>query len=316
MGIQLDSSSVLIIGDGQSALACSHALVNEGRGRFKLAGVVSPSEILEFVRPLRDSSGPVPHRMVVAMDDRRGQLPLAELVTLRFEGVKIQDAASFLEDLGQRVPVRQTRPGDLLFADGFAFDRRQLFLKTVVEWVLTVATLPLWLPMIFLAGLAILLETGRPVLFKQTRVGLGGHLFKVMKLRTMYQDAEKAGPRFASANDSRITPLGRFLRKTRLDELPQLFNVLRGEMALIGPRPERPEFVEQFKELIPYFNYRHSVRPGVTGWAQVSYGYTDDVDGSLEKLSYDLFYIKHYSLAFDVAVLLRTIKTVFGREGR
>jgi exopolysaccharide biosynthesis polyprenyl glycosylphosphotransferase len=258
----------------------------------------------------------LPHRMVVAMDDRRGQLPLPELVTLRFEGVKIQDATSFLEDLGQRVPVRSVRPGDLLFSAGFDFNRVRFGIKTVIEWLIALIALPFCGVLIALAGAAILLETGRPIFFRQARVGLGGRTFRLFKLRTMYQDAEKSGPRFAVAGDTRITRLGRFLRRTRIDELPQLFNVLRGEMALVGPRPERPEFVESFNDLIPYFNYRHSVRPGVTGWAQVSYGYVDDANGSLEKLSYDLFYIKHHTLMFDLQILLRTVKTVLGGEGR
>lgn len=316
MSLSLDMSSVLIVGDGKSAALCSHALINEGRGKFRLAGVVTPAEVTEFFSDEGRGRRGAPHRVVVAMDDRRGQLPLAELVSLRFSGVQIQDVPSFLEDLSHKVPVSATRPSDLVFTDGFRFDRGRFIAKAVGEWILAVLMLPIGLPLIALAGLAILLESGRPVFFRQRRVGKGGKVFELFKLRTMRQDAEAQGPRFAGRGDSRITKVGRVLRKTRLDELPQLFNVLRGEMALIGPRPERPEFVVRYEELIPYFAYRHSVRPGVTGWAQICYGYTDDDKGSLEKLSYDLFYIKRHSLWFDVKIALGTITTVFGFRGR
>lgn len=316
MEVVLDHTSVLIVGDGQTALTCSHTLITEGRGRYRLAGVVPPADFLSFIAPPAEGPSTIPHWVVVALDDRRGHLPVAELVSLRFEGVKVQDAPSFLEDMARKIPVRSVRPGDLLFATGFHFSRPKFWAKTIGEWLIALVLMIVVAPVVAIAALAILLETGRPIFFRQVRVGLGGRRFRVNKLRTMYRDAEKSGPRFATLDDDRITPVGRFLRRTRIDELPQLWNVLCGEMALVGPRPERPEFVEGFKELIPYFNFRHSVRPGVTGWAQVSFGYTDDANGTLEKLSYDLFYIKHHSLLFDLRVLVRTIKTVFGREGR
>ncbi len=315
-----DGSSVLIVGDGQTAALCSHALINQGRGRFRLAGVVPPSQMQDFLRQEAGwtGQGPLksPGRVVVAVDDRRGRLPLAELVTLRFAGVKVQDASSFLEDMGRKVPVRSVLPSDLVFSDGFRSSRRAFWSKSITEWFLALFLLALAAPCIVLAVVVILLESGWPVFFRQDRVGLHGKVFKVIKLRTMFQDAEKTGPQFALANDKRITRFGRLLRRSRFDELPQLINVLRGEMAVVGPRPERPAFVEGFKELIPYFAYRHSVRPGITGWAQVMYGYTDDTNGSLEKLSYDLYYIKHCSLQLDLKILLGTIKTVIQREGR
>lgn len=316
----VDSSSVLIVGDGQTAALCSHALIMQGRGRFRLAGVVPPSQMRDFLRKetgwVGQGRARVPHRVVVAVDDRRGRLPLADLVTLRFAGVQVQDASSFLEDMGRKVPLRSVLPSDLVFSDGFRFPRWAFWSKTITEWFLALVLLVLAAPLILAASIGIFLETGWPVFFRQERVGLHGKVFKVIKLRTMVKDAEKTGPQFALADDKRVTRIGRLLRRTRCDELPQLVNVLRGEMALVGPRPERPGFVESFKELIPYFAYRHSVRPGITGWAQVSYGYTDDTNGSLEKLSYDLYYIKHCSLGLDLKILLSTVRTVLEREGR
>ncbi len=313
MAVALDSKDVLIVGDGAVAATCSHALVLQGGGRFRLAGVVAPGELLDF---LRRPAERLPHRVVVALDDRRGQLPVAQLVALRFDGVRVQDASAFLEDVAGKVPVRSVRPADLVFSHGFRSSRWTWRVKFALEWALALLLLVASAPLMALAAIAILLESGRPVLFRQVRVGQGGRTFRIAKLRTMRQDAEKGGARFASLTDDRVTRVGRFLRRTRIDELPQLLNILRGEMTLIGPRPERPEFVAGFLELTPFFVYRHSVRPGVTGWAQVALGYTDDADGALEKLSYDLYYIKHHSLLFDLRILLMTAATVFRREGR
>ena len=316
----VDHSSVLIVGDGQTAALCAHALINEGRGRWRLAGVVAPAKIQDFLQhdARRDGNGRVraPHRIVVAVDDRRGRLPLTELVNLRFSGVRIQDAPAFLEELSYKVPVRSVHPSDLVFSRGFSFSRWKFWAKTAGEWALSLLALILISPVLAAAAAAIVIDSGRPVFFRQDRIGFRGRRFKVIKLRTMLQNAEKSGPQFAVQDDPRVTRVGRFLRRSRLDEVPQLLNVLRGEMSLIGPRPERPAFVENFKELIPYFAYRHSVRPGITGWAQVSYGYTDDTNGSLEKLSYDLYYIKHHNVVLDAKILLLTIKTVIQREGR
>lgn len=333
---RLDPDAVLIVGAGQAARRCAHALVEKSGGRLRLAGVVSPDELsgwfdpapapdaggngsgngtAERVRP-NGRNGRPPRRVVVALDDRRGALPLDELVRLRFQGIDIVDEQQFLQDLTHKIPVTTIRPSDLVFSEGFKLSRAKQALKIAADWLIGVTLLLLALPLIALAGLAIVLESGFPVFYRQERVGLGGRAFRVFKLRSMRQDAEKDGARFAEENDPRITKVGRFLRKSRLDELPQLINVFRGEMAMVGPRPERPVFVNQFESLSPYFALRHSVRPGITGWAQVMYGYASGSDEALEKLSYDLYYIKHFSLRQDLEILFRTISVVLWGKGR
>ncbi|MFN7964262.1 MAG: exopolysaccharide biosynthesis polyprenyl glycosylphosphotransferase [Acidobacteriota bacterium] len=315
-----ESGSVLIIGQGRSAELCSSTLISRGAGRFRLSGVVTPLQVQELLRPL-DSPHPhgkfrkVPERWVVALDDRRAGLPLESLLQARFRGVKIQNASQFLEDLTGQVPVKQTRPGDLVFSNGFAFSPAWMLLKTVWEWCLAVLLMVLVAPVLLAAALAIKLDDRGPIFFRQTRVGRFGRLFDVIKLRTMRQNAEAAGPQFAALDDPRVTRVGKFLRQTRIDELPQLFNILRGEMALVGPRPERPEFVEQYSKEIEFFDLRLSVRPGITGWAQVNEGYTSDSDGAIEKLSFDMYYLKHMSPLLDMRIVFDTVATVVKCEG-
>jgi len=329
--VSTDRVSVVVIGDGAKARQCAHALINLGRGRFRLAGVIKPADTERYFFPtptdhaeagreLHEVGGVamkrLPGRVVVALDDRRGSLPVDRLVDLRFRGVEVQDVATFLEEMTGKVPVLSIHPADLAYGPGFRLSRAKKVTKAGGEYLLAIAMCALALPLLAAAAVGILIETGSPIFYTQDRVGLRGRIFRVIKLRTMVKDAEKNGPQFSRADDARITPLGRFLRRTRIDELPQLINVLRGEMALVGPRPERPMFVEQYRELTPYFALRHSVRPGITGWAQVRYGYTAGNGEMLEKLSYDLFYIKNLSPWLDCRILLKTIKTVLGMEGR
>ncbi len=336
---RLDADAVLIVGAGHAARRCAHALVEKSGGRLRLAGVVPPHELSRWFDEAAASTdtgngegqenghssaessgngrnGRPPRRVVVALDDRRGALPLDELVRLRFRGIDIVDEQQFLQELTHKIPVTTIRPSDLVFSEGFKLSRTKQALKVAADWFIGALLLVISLPLLALAGLAVVVESGFPVFYRQDRVGLGGRTFRVFKLRSMRQDAEKDGARFAEENDPRITKVGRFLRKTRLDELPQLINVFRGEMALVGPRPERPVFVNQFESLSPYFALRHSVRPGITGWAQVMYGYASGSDEALEKLSYDLYYIKHFSLRQDIEILLRTISVVLWGKGR
>ncbi len=315
-----ESGSVLIIGQGRSAELCSSTLISRGAGRFRLSGVVTPLQVQELLRPLdaphsKGKFRKVPERWVVALDDRRAGLPLESLLQARFRGVKIQNASQFLEDLTGQVPVKQTRPGDLVFSNGFAFSPAWMLLKTVWEWCVAVLLVVMVAPLLLAAALAIKLDDRGPIFFRQTRVGRFGRLFNVIKLRTMRQNAEAAGPQFAALDDPRVTRVGKFLRQTRIDELPQLFNILRGEMALVGPRPERPEFVEQYSKEIEFFDLRLSVRPGITGWAQVNEGYTSDSDGAIEKLSFDMYYLKHMNPLFDLRIVLDTVATVVKCEG-
>lgn len=315
-----ESGSVLIIGQGRSAALCSATLISRGAGRFRLGGVVTPLQVQEMLRPLgaltnTGKKRTVPERWVVALDDRRAGLPLESLLQARFRGVKIQNATQFLEDLTGQVPVQETRPGDLVFSAGFAFSPVWMFVKTVWEWLLALMLSILVLPLLAAAAMAIKADDRGPIFFRQTRVGRFGRHFQVIKLRTMRQNAEAAGPQFAALDDPRVTRVGKFLRQTRIDELPQLFNILRGEMALVGPRPERPEFVQQYSKDIEFFDLRLSVRPGITGWAQIKEGYTSDSDGTIEKLSFDMYYLKHMSPLFDLRIVLSTIATVVKCEG-
>jgi lipopolysaccharide/colanic/teichoic acid biosynthesis glycosyltransferase len=218
---------------------------------------------------------------------------------------------AFFEKVTGRIYLRDLRPSYLIFADGFregpvsAFARRALDL-TVASIALMLAT-----PVLALSALAIKLDSKGPIFFRQDRVGQGGRTFRVVKLRSMCNDAEAAGARFAERGDLRITRVGRLLRASRLDEVPQLWNVLVGDMGLVGPRPERPEFVDSLCLRYPYFRLRSAIRPGITGWAQVRYGYVNEIEGFEEKLALDLYYMKHRSLAMDFVILWQTVKTVF-----
>ncbi|MBP7146654.1 MAG: exopolysaccharide biosynthesis polyprenyl glycosylphosphotransferase [Acidobacteria bacterium] len=320
-GLSVSTNSVLIIGEGQRARMCAHTLVQRGRGRFVLAGVIPPDEARSVLLQRGSSvlagvaDGRVPGKIVIASRDAEA-IPSDLLVALRFAGVEVQDATAFVEDFTGQVPVRSLVPSELVFAPGFRISRPALAVKTVIEWLIACVLLALALPLIGLAALAILLTDGQPIFFRQTRIGLGGREFRLVKMRTMRKDAERHGPAFCAEGDSRITAVGQVLRRLRIDELPQLFNVLRGEMSLVGPRPEQPAFVREFHQLSPYYTLRHCFRPGITGWAQVNFGYADNAEDTLEKLSYDLFYIKNFSLALDLRIWALTAWVVLTARGR
>ena len=256
------------------------------------------------------------HRVVVAMPDRRGTAPMLELLDLRMKGVKIEEAASWLEKISGKIEVESLYPSWLVFGHGFrrssTFQLTRRFISILVSLVGLILTAPL-IPLIMLV---IKLDSPGPVFYRQRRVGKGGHLFDVIKFRTMRQDAEAGnGPQWAGERDPRVTRVGKFLRSSRLDEIPQLWCVLKGDMAFVGPRPERPEFVEWLSREIPYYGVRHIVRPGLTGWAQVRYKYGSTVDDAREKLQYDLYYIKNASIGLDLLIMFQTIKTVLLRRG-
>jgi sugar transferase (PEP-CTERM system associated) len=256
-------------------------------------------------------------RVVVSLTDARGKLPMDKLLEMRLDrGVAFDHLASVYEKYTGKIAVENLRPSWLIFAEGFRKTRALGAAKRAIDIVLSLVGLTLLLPVVvIIAGLVKLTSRG-PVFYHQTRVGHYGRHFVVHKFRSMQTDAEAAtGAVWASANDARVTPLGRWLRSTRLDEVPQLWNVLIGEMSLVGPRPERPEFVSKLTETIPFYGVRHGLRPGLTGWAQVRYTYGASVEDALEKLQYDLFYMKHVSIAFDLLILFLTIKTVVLRRG-
>jgi sugar transferase (PEP-CTERM system associated) len=278
-----------------------------------LEGVPTREEVAAHLLDLR---GKRAHRVIVAMPDRRGTLPVIELLQLRLDGVKVEDATSWLEKMSGRIEVENLYPSWLIFAEGFRFSAGFMALRRLISVSLALTGLLLILPVIPLVVLAIKLDSRGPVFYKQQRVGRNNIPFYVYKFRTMTQDAEaKTGAVWAGANDPRITRIGKFLRSSRLDEIPQLWCVLRGDMAFVGPRPERPEFVEWLTKEIPYYPVRHVVRPGVTGWAQVRYKYGSTVEDAKEKLQYDLYYIKNISIGLDLMIMFQTVKTIILARG-
>jgi len=256
------------------------------------------------------------HRVIVAMPDRRGTIPMPELLELRMQGVKIEEATSWLEKIYGKIEVENLYPSWLVFGEGFRRSTAFRLVRRAVSFVISLIGLILALPLFPLIMLAICLDSKGPVFYTQTRVGKAGRIFKVVKFRTMRQDAEaENGPQWAGNGDPRVTRVGKFLRSSRLDEIPQLWCVLKGDMAFVGPRPERPEFIEWLSKEIPYYGVRHMVRPGLTGWAQVKYKYGSTVEDSREKLQYDLFYIKNASIGLDLLIMFLTVKTVLLRRG-
>jgi sugar transferase (PEP-CTERM system associated) len=256
------------------------------------------------------------HRVIVAMPDRRGTIPMPELLELRMQGVKIEEATSWLEKISGKIEVENLNPSWIVFNEGFRRGPGFVIARRILSVIISLIGLILTLPLLPFILLAIRLDSKGPVFYTQTRVGKTGRLFKVVKFRTMRQDAEAAnGPQWAGNNDPRVTRVGKFLRTSRLDEIPQLWCVLKGDMAFVGPRPERPEFIEWLSKEIPYYGVRHMVRPGVTGWAQIKYKYGSTVEDAREKLQYDLFYIKNASIGLDLLIMFQTIKTVLLLRG-
>jgi len=254
-------------------------------------------------------------RVVLSLRERRGGTPVQQLLGLKLAGIRVEDVHSCRERISGEIALEHLTPSWLILSDGFEKSRVLLASKRAIDIFVASFILLLVLPLLPVIALAIYLETGRPIFFCQNRVGYKGAEFELLKFRSMVQDAEKDGPRWASREDSRVTKVGRFLRKTRLDEIPQLFNVLRGEMSLVGPRPERHVFCSMLETKIPYFNLRHSIRPGLTGWAQVKFRYTANLDDAREKLALDLFYVKNLSLMVDFVILFETAKVVLLGRG-
>ncbi len=255
-------------------------------------------------------------RVIVALADRRGTMPIRELLDLRLTGVKIEEAGGLLEKATGRIELDGLHPSQLIYSEGFKLNPGFLLARRIVSILIASTTLLICLPLIPILAVAVKLSSHGPIFFRQERVGRRGETFKVIKFRTMRVDAEATtGAVWAGKNDPRVTSVGRFMRKTRLDEIPQLWNVLKGDMGFVGPRPERPEFVQWLEEQIPYYALRHIIRPGLTGWAQVKYQYGASLEETKRKLEYDLYYIKHMSLSLDLYILFETIKTVLLRRG-
>jgi len=256
------------------------------------------------------------HRVIVAMLDRRGTLPVEELLDMRLAGVKIEEATSWLEKISGRIEVEQLYPSWLIFTDGFRSSSFFGMVRGALSFSVALIGLMMALPLLPFIYLAVKLDSPGPALYRQQRVGRGNSRFTCYKFRTMRQDAEAdTGATWATDDDPRITRVGKFLRTSRLDEIPQLWCVLKGDMHFVGPRPERPEFVDWLSRTIPYYGVRHMVKPGITGWAQVQYKYGNTIDDAREKLQYDLFYIKNAAVGLDLLILFQTIKIVLLGRG-
>jgi sugar transferase (PEP-CTERM system associated) len=255
-------------------------------------------------------------QIVIAMPDRRGKLPVEALLTCKMQGIQVEEWTTFYEKVSGKIMLENLRPSWMIFSSGFSVSPLLRLLKRLGDILLAGIGLILTAPLLPVIAMLIKIESRGPVFFTQERVGQNGQLFVLIKFRSMYDDAERiTGPICADENDLRITGVGRWLRRTRLDELPQLLNVLRGEMSFVGPRPERPFFVEQFAKEIPYYTQRLSVKPGITGWAQVNYPYGATQEDAVEKLRLDLYYIKNISLLLDLFIVLKTAKIALLGQG-
>lgn len=319
---------VVVYGAGESAAAIEALRRRADRRGFLILGFVaanSDERSVRFDRILDSGSSLVQicrelgaAEVVVAMDDRRRGFPIAQLLECRLAGIDVTELLTFLERETGRVRIDVLNPSWMIFGQGFRRDPLRLITSRTLDLVASLSVLTITLPVMLLAVLAIKLEDGwrAPVLYRQRRVGFRGQPFDVLKFRSMRTDAESDGrPRWARSGDPRVTRVGSFMRKVRIDELPQLLNVLRGQMSLVGPRPERPEFVAELAERIPYYIERHCVKPGVTGWAQLCYPYGSSEQDALEKLQYDLYYVKNNSLLFDLTILLQTVEVVLLGKG-
>ena len=322
IGREMFRERVYVLGAGERAQAIVELLRMRKDAGMHVVGwdgvLANRSEHKEaFSAALERLSGARPQvdRVIVALEDRRGVFPMNELLGLRFNGVVIEEAGNLLERLTGKLYLDGLHPSSFIYSEGFRVKPSQQIARRIVSTLAAAAGLLLFLPFFPFVVLMVRLSSPGPIFFRQTRVGLGGKNFSVYKFRTMRTDAEVAGAKWATKNDPRVTGVGRFMRKTRLDEVPQLWNVLRGDMGFVGPRPERPEFVPWLSEQIPYFNLRHMIRPGLTGWAQVRYGYGATLEEAREKLEFDLYYIKHMTLGLDLLIMFETVKTIIRRQG-
>jgi sugar transferase (PEP-CTERM system associated) len=323
-------SRIMFLGGGPLAKECSDLAARNNRyHKYDIAGFIPiPSEELcvesSSLLKVRDGDSLVKlarqynvEEIVVSVQNRRGGFPIKELLDCKLQGVKVTDAATFFERETCQIRVDSLQPSWLVFGGGFDQSFARTFMKRSFDLICSMLILVLTFPLMLAAALAVWLEDHGPVFYAQERVGKDGKIFRVLKFRSMRTDAEKAGkPQWAAQNDPRVTRVGNFMRKTRIDELPQILNVFKGEMSFVGPRPERAYFVEQLIEVVPYYNVRHSIKPGITGWAQVRYGYGSSAEDALQKLQYDLYYVKNNSLFLDVLILINTLKVVLFRSGR
>jgi sugar transferase (PEP-CTERM system associated) len=330
---QLTASSrlqerILVVGTGLTARKVARQILDQREFAYRVIGFIDedPARVGEpLVNPgIIGSHADIPRliahhqidRIIVGLADRRGKLPVQELLAAKMAGIRVEDATTTYERVTGKILIDELRPSWLIFSDGFRVSRLTRWMKRSIDLTLSLVLGVCSAPAMLLTAIAIFLESGRPVLYCQERVGENGRTFTLCKFRSMRTDAEKGGtPIWAKDGDDRVTRVGRFIRKTRLDELPQIWNVLRGDMSFVGPRPERPFFVAELAQDIPFYQQRHAVKPGLTGWAQVKYRYGSSREDAMEKLRYDLYYIKHLSVFFDLTIVFDTVKVVLFRKG-
>lgn len=318
---------VLVLGAGERAKQIENLERSSGQGNIRIVGFVAcekgpPAVAGQAIMTLSDSGNLRAlaeeldvDEIVVAIDDRRKSLPVDQILECKMYGIRIFEAADFLERQLGKIRLDTLHPSNVIFADGFTQAVIKLTEKRILDILACVVLLVVAAPAMLVTAVAIFLESGGPVLYRQNRVGHRGKVFTLYKFRSMRQDAEAGGAVWARQNDTRVTRVGAFIRKTRIDELPQLFNVFTGDMSFVGPRPERPEFVAELARSIPYYDLRHYVKPGITGWAQILYPYGASINDAREKLQYDLYYLKNYSIFLDINILLQTVQVILWGKG-
>jgi sugar transferase (PEP-CTERM system associated) len=319
---------VLFVGTGETARRVARQILDQHEFAYRIIGFIDDDASRVGERIVNPAIVGTPadierlcaehhiDRIVVGLSNRRGKLPVEELLRAKLAGIRVEDATTTYERVTGKILIDDLRPSWLIFSDGFRVSRTTRLMKRTIDLALSMVLAVLALPFMLLTALLVLIEDGRPILYQQERVGENGRTFILSKFRSMKKDAEKGGkPIWATDGDDRVTRIGRFIRKTRLDELPQIYNVVRGDMSFVGPRPERPFFVEQLAKEIPFYQQRHTVKPGLTGWAQVKYRYGSSLEDATEKLRYDLYYIKHLSVFFDLTIVFDTVKVVLFRKG-
>jgi exopolysaccharide biosynthesis polyprenyl glycosylphosphotransferase len=312
---------VYVLGCGPRAHAVVELLRTSRDAGMEVVGWKGECEVHgrldRFSADLRAFHGPKPgiDRVIVAMEDRRDSMPVRELLNLRLCGVIIENSSTLMERLSGKIAVGRPQSKHTHFHRGVPDERLAAAFRRLLSLAVSFTALLICLPFLPLIILAVRLSSPGPILFSQTRVGQRGRLFTAYKFRTMRKDAEAQGAVWATKDDPRVTTAGRIMRSTRIDEIPQLWNVLRGDMAFVGPRPERPEFVQWLSQEIPFYDLRHMIRPGITGWAQVRYRYGASLEETKRKLEYDLYYVKHQSIGLDLLIMFETIKTIILRRG-
>ena len=325
---QLDQK-IMIVGSGHLAKNIAKEIVERVDTGFKIIGfitenpervgekLVNPSIIGDQSQILDIATREKVNRIIVALEERRGRFPDAQLLECKMRGIAVEEGIEFYEHLTGRLQVESIRPSFLIFSDGFKKSKWTMWTKRVIEFDLSLIGLILLSPLILIISILIKIDSRGPVFYRQERAGERGKTFKLLKFRSMVDNAETNGPVWAEQDDNRVTRIGRWMRKWRFDEIPQMLNVLKGDMSFVGPRPERSFFVEQLRKEIPFYDQRFYVKPGITGWAQIKYRYGASKDDALEKLKYDLYYIKNLSSLFDMIIIFETVKVVlFGKGAR